>query len=110
MGGHKARHKARPYKTLPQRLPLQQLHHDEGLPLVLLYLVNAANVRTQGGGGASFAFEAFQRLSIVGQLLRKKLQRHLAAQANIFRPIDHTHAALARPRSEAPVPLPGLLW
>jgi hypothetical protein len=48
--------------ALPQRLALQQLHYDEGLPFVFLHFVNGANIGViQRGNGARFALETLQR-------------------------------------------------
>jgi len=49
----------RVFQAVPQRLTLQQLHHNEGLSLVLFHLMNSADVgMVQGGGRAGFALEA----------------------------------------------------
>ena len=61
-------------KTVPEGLSLQQLHNDEGLPLVLFNLVDRADVGVvQRGRGAGFALETLQRLGTVRQLLRQEL-------------------------------------
>jgi len=46
-------------------------------------------------GGARFPDEAIERFTIVEQVLRNELQRDVAAQAGIFRVVDHSHAATA---------------
>ena len=54
--------------ALAKRLPLEQLHHDEGLAVVLFDVVNRADVRmVQCGGRARLAAEPIERLSVAGK-------------------------------------------
>jgi hypothetical protein len=56
---------------LLQRVAVEQLHHDEGLAVVLADVVNHADVRMiQRRGDARFAAEALEHLGIRGQLGR----------------------------------------
>jgi hypothetical protein len=79
-----------------ERAPLEQLHRDERPPLVLVHLIDGADVRVvQRRGGARFAQEALHRLRLVGAILRQELERHLARELHVFGEIDHAHAARA---------------
>ena len=65
----------------------EELHRDEGLPVILIDVVDGADVgMVQRGGGPSFAPEAFQRLRIVSELFGQKLESDEAAQAACLRP------------------------
>jgi hypothetical protein len=55
-------------------LPLEKLHGDEGLALVLANLVNRADVgMVQGRRSTRFALESLQRLAVFGQFLGEEL-------------------------------------
>ena len=70
-----------------ERLPLHQLHHDEGPILMFADVVNRADVgMVQCRGGPGFALEAFQVVWIPGVLLRQELDGYLTAQASVFGP------------------------
>ena len=76
-----------------QRQSVQKLHGDERLSVVLTNFVNRADVRVvQGRRRAGFPAEAFQRLRILREALRQKLQGDKAAQLGVFRLVDDTHA------------------
>jgi len=63
---------------------------------VLFYLVNRTDVRMiERRGRASFALETLQRLRVRCEFVREELQRHLAAEPDVLRPVDHAHSALA---------------
>ena len=47
---------------------------------------------------AGFALEARERLGVIGKLLGKHLDRNLAAEAQVFRPVHLAHAAGAERR------------
>ena len=47
----------------------------------------------QGEGGASFALEPFESLTVGGQFVRQEFQRDVAVEIHVFGFIDHTHAA-----------------
>ncbi len=46
-------------------------------------------------GGARFTDEAFERLMIPDKIFRNEFQSDVAAEARIFRLVDHTHATAA---------------
>ena len=80
--------------AVPQRHAIQELHGNERLPIVLADLVDRANVGVvQGGSGAGFPAEPFERLRVLSYVLRQKLQCDKAAKLGVLSLIDHTHAA-----------------
>src|SRR5215472_7114439 len=84
--------------ALPQRLPFQAFHRDERASALLANVVDRANVRMiQPRRRLRFPLEAFQRLCVIGQLFRQKLQCHRTFQPRIFGPIHHSHSAAAQP-------------
>ncbi len=77
-------------------LAFEQLHGDEGLVSVLANLVDGADVGVvEGGGGAGFAQETFERLTVAGEVLGQELESDEAAELGVFGLVDHTHAAAA---------------
>ena len=91
-------------QPLEHGLPLEQLHRDERLAIVLFDLVNGADVgMIQGGGGLGFALQQAQRRRGVGQLLRQELERHPPAELEILGLIHHAHAPAADHRHDAVV-------
>ena len=84
------------FDSLLDRPALQELHHDEGTPVLLTELVDGADVRVrERGSKARFALEARQPGGVGVVFLAQELDRHLAIETEIFRAIDDTHAALA---------------
>ena len=101
--GHLAdeRHQRRQGETLrserPQRLPLDQLHDEEGLALVLVHVVHGTDVGVvQGGGGTGFALEPLQALRVLGILLGQELEGHAAAEPGVLGLVDDPHAAASQ--------------
>jgi len=87
-----------------ERLSFEKLHRDEGLALVLVDVVDGADVGVvEGGGGASLALEAFLCLVAGEQPLGQELERHLAAEAGVFGLVDHTHPPAAELLEDAVV-------
>ena len=79
---------------LPQRLAFQQLHGDEGLPVGFVDFVNGADVRMiERGRGLGFALKTAQGLRVLGDVLGQKFQRDRASELEVFRFVDHPHAA-----------------
>ena len=77
-----------------QRAALEQLHRDERAALVLVHLVDGADVgMVQRRGRARLAQEALGRLRIVRAVLRQELQRHAAGQLDVLGQIHDAHAA-----------------
>ena len=81
---------------LLDRPPLEPLHRDERLPLVLAELVDRADVRVlQRRGEARFAFEPRQPLGRGDRVGAQQLDRDFAAEPHVFGAIHHAHAAFA---------------
>jgi hypothetical protein len=82
---------ARERNRTVERLPGYELHHDEGRRFVLNDLVDGADARmVKGGGGTRFAEQSVVRTARrVGQ----HLDRDVAMQAIVMRPVHHAHAA-----------------
>src|SRR5713226_1209574 len=82
---------------LSQGFPLQQLHHQEGLAVVLSELVDGANIgMVECGSSPRFPLKAFDRLRIISKLLGKELERDTSAQLEVFGFINHAHPAAAQ--------------
>ena len=80
-----------------QRLPLEQFHGDEGAAFEIANIVNGANVwMIQRGCGAGFAAEALDGLRVLRNIVRKKFERHIAAEARVFGFVNHAHSAAAQ--------------
>src|SRR5271165_6581884 len=66
------------------------------MAVMVFDVVNDADARmVQLRSGASLAHEAVERLAVVGQVVRNKLQRDMAAEHCIFRFVNHAHATTA---------------
>ena len=77
--------------------PLQQFHHDEGLSLELVNLVDSADVgMIETGGGAGLALKPFQCLGVADQFGRQEFQRDASSQSQILSAVDDAHAATAQ--------------
>ena len=81
---------------VPERLPLQQFHGDEGSPINLIDFVDGADVRVvQRGRSFGLPLEAAEGLRVVGEFVGKELQGDVATELQVFRLIHHTHSAAA---------------
>ena len=88
------RHQASPYKALPQSLPFEKLHDNEGLTVVLSDFVDGTNVgMIQSGSRPRFALEPFQGRSIGGESIGQELQGNVPPQSQVLGPVDDAHAA-----------------
>ena len=86
-----------PRNHVLERLPFQQLHHDEGLTLELVNFVDGANVGVvETGGGTGFALKALQGLRVADQIGREELQGNASTQSEILGAVNHSHAAAAQ--------------
>jgi hypothetical protein len=87
-----------PGDTFLKRFALEQLHHDERLPIVFPNFVNGTDVRMiQRRSSTRLAAEALERLRILVERFGKKFEGDAAAELQIFGGIDHTHATTAEP-------------
>ena len=86
-----------------ERRAVEQLHGDEVCAVVLVDLVDRADVRMiQGRGGARLAEEALERLRIVRAIRRQELQRHCSRQPDVLSFVYDAHTAGAE-RFQHPV-------
>jgi hypothetical protein len=64
-----------------QRQSVQKLHDDEGLPVLVINLVNSADVgMIQSGGGFGFALKTAERLRVFGYLVGQELEGNERAE------------------------------
>jgi hypothetical protein len=83
--------------VLLQALSLQLFHDDEGMAVVIFDFVDGADGGVvKQGRGAGLALEAFHCLAVAGEIVGKKLYGDVAAEASVFRFVDHTHTAAAK--------------
>src|ERR1700730_538824 len=72
-------------------LPL--LHHNEGVPPVVIDGVDGADTwMVELGSSAGLAQKAVQRLLVVEHLRRNELESDVTSQASVFRLVDNAHA------------------
>ena len=89
---------------LRERLPLEQLHRDEVLALVLVDRVDGADAGVvEGRGRAGLALEALERVGVLGQLGGQELERDVPAELRVLGLVDDAHAAAAELRRDAVV-------
>src|SRR4051812_35018142 len=80
-----------------QRRPFQKLHRDERLIVVLSNFVNRADVgMVQRGSCSGFTPEAFERLYVVREFVRKKLQGYEASELGVFGFVNDSHPTAAQ--------------
>src|SRR5262249_1574736 len=80
-----------------ERFACQQFHHDKLPALVLVDVVDGADVRMiHRGGGAGFSPEARNSFRVVAKILGQKLERNGATELCVFGPVDDPHAATAQ--------------
>src|ERR1019366_6471345 len=81
---------------MPQRKPVQKLHRDERLAVLVVNFVDGADVRMiQCRGGFGFALKAAECLRVFGYLVGQEFERNKATELHICGLIDHAHAAAA---------------
>src|SRR5262249_44595640 len=80
--------------AVPERLPFQELHHQEGLAVKIADVVNRANARViQRGRSTSLLPKPVKRHAVGGERLRQKLDRNRALEAWVVGFVDLTHPA-----------------
>jgi hypothetical protein len=76
--------------------PLQILHGDKSLAVLLPDVVDGANVRmVQSRSGLRLPLKAAKGLRILGDVIGQKLEGNEAVQPDVLGLIDSTHAAAA---------------
>ena len=90
-------HAQRPARdAILQRHALHQFHRDERDALVLVDVVNRADIRmVQRRGSARLALKSLERSRVGRHAQRHKFQRHLPPQLRILSAIHHAHPAAA---------------
>jgi hypothetical protein len=84
---------------LAQAPSFDPLHRDVGDRAALADIVDDDDVRmVQRRGGSRLLLEAAQALYVAGKLRGQDLQRHLAAQPRVPRPVNLSHATRAERR------------
>ena len=85
-----------------QGLPVEIFHRDEGPAVLLVNLVDGADVWViESRCRASLAAKALQRLMVFGDVVGEKFQRDKAAQLGVFSLVDHTHSTTAELLNDA---------
>ncbi len=93
-GGGLARRERPAGEALPQVLPLDDLHHEVRLPVLLADVVDRDDPGVvQSRRGAGLLDEAGEALGIPQDVLRQDLDRHLAREAAVAGTVDLSHAA-----------------
>jgi len=88
--------------ALLQALAFELFHDDERAAIAVFNVVDGADVGVvELRGGPGLAQKALERDLILGQVFGNKFQRDAAAQADVLRFINHSHAADAQLRQDA---------
>src|SRR3984885_11709844 len=89
-------HRTSRYAML-QRQPIEKLHSDEGLSLLVINLVDRADVRMiQCRGSFGFALKTGECLRVFGYVVGQELEGNKATEFNILSFVDHSHTAAAQ--------------
>ena len=79
-----------------ERGAFHEFHNDEGATVMILNVVNGANVgMVESGGGAGFALETFESLWVVGDVVGEEFESDEAAELGVFGFVDDAHSAAA---------------
>ena len=77
-----------------QSLPVQKLHGNKRLRVLLSDIVDRANVRViESRGRLCLALKSFERVAVVRQPVWEEFQRNEAVKARVFGLVHHTHPA-----------------
>ena len=88
--------------SLLQALAFELFHDDEGVPVVVLDVVDGADVgMVELRCGARLPHKPLQRALILGQMFGDEFQRDMAAQADVLRLVNNSHSAAAQLRQHA---------
>ena len=84
-------------QALGERLPWNELHHEEALAVVLLETVQRGDPRVvERGEHAGLTLESPQSLGVSGHLVGQELERDVPPERLVARAIDLAHAARAQ--------------
>src|SRR5580704_633056 len=80
-----------------QRHPVQKLHGDERVAVLVVNLVDGADVGViQCRGSLGFALKAAECLLVFGYIVGQELEGDKTTELHILSLIDHTHTAAAQ--------------
>ena len=80
-----------------QRQPIQKLHGDERLPVLLANVVNRANIGVvECRRCAGFTTKSFESLRVLRQFIRQELQGYKSPKLGVLGFVNDTHAAAAQ--------------
>jgi hypothetical protein len=81
-------------KAIGKRRLLDQLHHESVHAAHLFDAVDSSDVgMIQSGEGSGFPLKSRKSLSVLSEALGQDLDRHVALQLAVPRPIDFAHPA-----------------
>ena len=81
---------------VPERLPLQQFHRDEGSPIDFIDFIDRTDVRmVQGGRSLRLPLETAESMYVVGEFVGKELQGDVATEFQVFGFKNYPHTATA---------------
>ena len=93
-----------PADAMLQRQPVQKLHGDERLSVLLANVINRADIRViQCGRSLRLALKAGERLCVSGNFIGKELESDEAMQSRVLSLVDHPHPAAAQLLNDAVV-------
>jgi hypothetical protein len=79
-----------------ERHPVEKLHGDEGLAVLVVDFVDGADVWVvQGGRRLGFPLKTAEGLRIVCEFVGKELQSDMATKLEVFGFVHHSHPAAA---------------
>jgi hypothetical protein len=85
-----------PLDHMLEGAPLQILHGDKSLPVLLPDVVDGADVRmVESRSSLRLALKTAEGLSVFGNVVRQELEGNKAVQANVLGLIDNPHATAA---------------
>ena len=77
-----------------QRHPVEKLHDQEGVAILLPNFMNSADIgMIESGSRLRLPLEARQGWGVFDNLIGQKLQGHISVEGYVFCLVDHTHAA-----------------
>src|SRR2546426_8661004 len=83
-----------PGNEMLQRCPVQKLHGNERLSILLANVINRADIGVvQGGRGLGFALKTSERMRVLGNFGGQELQGNETVQPHVLGLVDHTHAS-----------------
>ena len=83
-------------EPIPQALTLEVFHHDEGLTVGLVDLVNCADSwMSQRSRCLRLSFESGEGLGIGCLVGGKEFEGHFSLKFQVLSLVDHTHSTLA---------------